>query len=225
MVLFDWNGTIVVDADHARAALNVVLGRRGLPLLGEAEFSTRFRLPFSELLERLGIDLADRPDTEEEWNAELAGVRTRLRPGATDCLGALADQGAWLGVLSASSAAAVRFDQRSLGVPPVFHVIDASVTDKYGALLRHRPTRTRAYYVGDSADDMRCASAADYVAVGLTTDAHDGEMRMLRSAGAAHVISSLDELVQILAVAPAESVVVEPAVEPAAPAFPSVAQV
>ena len=198
MVLFDWNGTIVVDADHARAALNLVLGRRGLPALGETEFSMRFRLPFSELLGRLGIDAGDRHEAEEEWNAELATMRTRLRQGATECLGSLADHGAWLGVLSASSASAVRFDQRSLAVPPVFHVVDASVDDKFEALLRHRPTRTRAYYVGDSADDMRCASAADYVAIGVSSETADEAMRVLRAAGAAHVISSLDELVGIV---------------------------
>jgi len=204
MVLFDWNGTIVVDADHARAALNLVLGRRGLPVLGETEFSIRFRLPFSELLGRLGIDAADRHDAEEEWNAELATMRTRLRPGAAECLGSLAEHGAWLGVLSASSASAVRFDQRSLAVPPVFHVVDASVDDKFEALLRHRPTRTRAYYVGDSADDMRCASAADYIAIGVSAETApsaetaDEAMRVLRAAGAAHVISSLEELVGLM---------------------------
>lgn len=200
MVLFDWNGTIVVDADHARAALNLVLGRRGLPAFGEAEFSMRFRLPFSELLGRLGIEADDRPAAEEEWNTELSTMRTRLCPGAPECLVSLAQDGAWLGVLSASSAAAVRFDQRSLAVPPVFHMVDASIDDKFEALLRHRPTRTRAYYVGDSADDMRCASAADYIAVGVSPGFADESARLLRAAGAAHVISSLDELVGLIQV-------------------------
>ncbi len=204
MVLFDWNGTIVLDADHARAALNLVLARRSLPVLGEAEFSRRFRLPFAELLARLGLDASQHAGAEEEWNAALAQMRTRLGPGAAECLGALSEHGAWLGVLSAASAAAVRFDQRSLAVPPVFNTVDASIVDKFDALLRHRPTRTRAFYVGDSADDMRCASAADYIPVGvvgdgfLSSETEDGSRddieRMLRVAGAAHVISSLDQL-------------------------------
>ena len=34
MLLFDWNGAIVVDSDRAHAALNAVLARRGLRTLG-----------------------------------------------------------------------------------------------------------------------------------------------------------------------------------------------
>jgi phosphoglycolate phosphatase len=202
MVVFAWNGTIVVDADRARAALNLVLGRRGLPLLGEAEFAARFRLPLAELFERLGLDEADGHTAEQEWAAELAEVRAHLRDGAVECLGALRGGGAWLGVMSSASPAAVRFDQRSLSVPAVWNSIDASVSDTYSMLLRHRPTRPVAYFVGDAPDDIRSASAAGYTPVGVAgavvPDAHP-DCDALRSAGATHVIRSLDELIAIVA--------------------------
>ncbi len=197
MVLFDWNGTVVLDADRARAALNVVLARRGLPTLGEAEFSLRFRLPLAQLFGRLGLPEADHAAAEEEWNTELAATQTRLREGAAECLTTLARAGAWLGVVSAASAAAVRFDQRALAVPAVWNCVDASVGDKLELLLRHRPQRPIAFYVGDSADDLRCASAAGYTAVGVA-DA-DSSPGALRAAGAAHVIERLDELLAIVA--------------------------
>lgn len=197
MVLFDWNGTVVVDADRARAALNAVLARRGLPVLGEAEFSVRFRLPLGQLFGRLGLPAGDHAAAEEEWNVEMADTHARLRDGAAECLSTLSRAGAWLGVVSAASAAAVRFDQRALAVPAVWNSVDASVGDKFEMLLRHRPQRSYAFYVGDSADDMRCASAAGYTAVGVT-DAYCSP-DVLRAAGAAHVIGTLDELLAIVA--------------------------
>lgn len=201
MVMFAWNGTIVVDADRARAALNLVLARRGRPWLGEAEFAVRFRLPLAELFERLGLDEGDRAGAEAEWMAELAEVRAHLREGAVECLGALRGGGAWLGVVSGSSPAAVRFDQRSLAVPPVWNSIDAAVSDTYEMLLRHRPIRPLAFFVGDSPHDIRSASAAGYTPVGVAAPVPDEhpDCEALRSAGAAHVIRSLDELLAIVA--------------------------
>jgi phosphoglycolate phosphatase len=197
MVLFDWNGTVVVDADRAMAALNAVLARRGLPMLGEAEFSVRFRLPLSELFGRLGVAAVELPAAEHEWSEALETSRAHLREGAADCLAELDRAGAWLGVVSAASPAAVRFDQRSLAVPSVWKSVDAAVSDKYPLLVRHRAIRPVAYFVGDSADDMRCASAAGYTPVGVT-DAHI-DPKTLRSAGAVHVIGSLGELLAIVA--------------------------
>lgn len=197
MVLFDWNGAVVIDADRARAAVNTVLVRRGLPPLGETEFSVRFRLPLSELFEQLGVAPEDRDDAEREWSEALAGTRAHLRDGAADALTALAASGAWLGVVSAASAAAVRFDQRALAVPAVWNSVDVAVPDKFELLLRHRPLRANAYFVGDSTADLRCASAAGYTAIGVT-DAVACDPRTLRAAGAVHVIASLDELLPLV---------------------------
>ncbi|MBF4571649.1 HAD family hydrolase [Herbiconiux sp. VKM Ac-1786] len=197
MLLFDWNGTIVIDSDHAHAALTTVLARRGLRTLGEAEFALRFRLPLGELLERLGVEPADVPAAEEEWTAALAESRTQLREGAADCLRALAGAGAWLGVVSGASPSAVRFDQRALQVPPVWNSVDTGVGDTLELLLRHRAVRERAFFVGDDPDDLRCASVAGYLPVGVTDAPADAPA--LRAAGALHVIGDLDELPAIVA--------------------------
>ncbi len=196
MLLFDWNGTIVIDSDHARAALTTVLARRGLRTLGEAEFALRFRLPLGELLERLGVEPSDVPAAEQEWTRALAESRTQLRGGAAECLRALAGAGAWLGVVSGASPSAVRFDQRALQVPSVWNSVDTGVADTLELLLRHRAVRDRAFFVGDDPDDLRCASAAGYLPVGVTDAPADAPA--LRAAGALHVIGALDELTGIV---------------------------
>ncbi|MDO9395757.1 MAG: HAD hydrolase-like protein [Herbiconiux sp.] len=196
MVVFDWNGAIVIDADRTRAALNRVLDGRGLPPLGETEFSLRFRLPLGELFGRLGVPVEEHAAAEQEFALASADARSRLREGAGETLTELARHGAWLGVVSAASVSAVRFDQRALAVPAVWNCVDTSVADKYELLVRHRPTRPTAYYVGDACDDLRSASAAGYTAVGVT-DAPD-RSAALRAAGAVHVISALGELLTVL---------------------------
>lgn len=192
MLLFDWNGAIVVDSDRAHAALNVVLARRGLRTLGEAEFARRFRLPMAELLEHLGVAPDCLQAAEEEWTASLAEARSHLRGGAADCLRELAADGAWLGVLSVAPLAAVRFDQRALQVPSVWNTIDAGVGDLLEPMIRHRPARHRAWFVGDEADDLRRASVAGYLPVAVSDAPADDHA--LRAAGAVHVIAALDEL-------------------------------
>ncbi|SDY52628.1 HAD family hydrolase [Herbiconiux ginsengi] len=197
MVLFDWNGTVVLDADRARASLNRVLGTRRLGELAQAEFTERFRLPMAEMFGELGVAEAELSRAEEEWNTAMRQSTTSLRAGSEGCLAALSAGGAWLGVVSAAAAEAVRFDQHSLGVDHVWDSVEAPVADKLSVLQRHRGRRRRAFYVGDTPYDMRCARAAGFVAVGVTGGY--AATSALADAGADHLIVSLEELLPIVA--------------------------
>lgn len=194
MVVFGWTGTIVVDADRMRAALNVVLAARGRPALGEAEFAARFKLPMARVFSDLGV--ADDADAEADWSAELGRTHAHLREGAAETLVDLAAAGCWLGVVSSASAAAIRYDQRSLQVPAVFHSIVPSVSDRYAILMGLRPQRAEALFVGDTTQEMRSASAAGYVALGLAADQDSADA--LRCAGATSILRDLDELIPLV---------------------------
>jgi phosphoglycolate phosphatase len=197
MVLFDWNGTVVLDGDRARDALNAVLGRRGLGLLDEVQFANRFRLPMGEMFEELGVATGALLTAEAEWNAHMASETTRLRAGAVDALDRLAADGAWLGVVSAAALEAVDFDRASLGVPEVWRSVEAPVVDKVAALAAHRHERERAFYVGDTAYDMRSAIEAGYVPIGVAGGY--APVDVLHAAGARHVIEDLGELLALVA--------------------------
>jgi phosphoglycolate phosphatase len=196
MVVFGWNGTIVVDADRMRAALNVVLRGRGMPQVGEAEFAARFKLPMARVFADLGVPDADAAGAEAEWSDELGRTQAHLRDGAADALIDLSSAGCWLGVVSSASAAAIRYDQRTLQVPSVFNSITPSVADRYATLMSLRPQRPEAVFVGDTTDEMRSASAAGFATVGIAADDASGDA--LRHAGAATVVSGLSGLIPLV---------------------------
>lgn len=196
MVLFDWNGTIVLDAERARESLNGVLRVRGIQPLEPDQFAVRFRLPMHEMFRDLGVSEAELEACESEWNVAMAQQTTELRPGAAEALAQLRAAGTWLGVVSAAAAESVEYDQRTLEVPRVWDAVYGATADKLHRLQSERARRVRAFYVGDTEYDIRCAREAGYVAVGVTGGyAHPD---VLLRAGADYLISDLTELVTLV---------------------------
>ncbi|NQX28353.1 HAD family hydrolase [Microbacteriaceae bacterium VKM Ac-2854] len=194
MVLFDWNGTVVLDADRARDALNAVLVARQRPALSHAGFAREFSLPMAAMFDRLGA--GDVFEAEQEWNAHMAARASVARAGAHEALRRLADGGAYLGVVSAAARSSVEYDLDSLGFEVAWAALEAPTTDKLAVLRRYRGERARAVYVGDTAYDMVCARTAGYLAVAVAGGYTPVDA--LRAAGADHVISSLLDLPALL---------------------------
>ncbi|MFE4500904.1 HAD family hydrolase [Rhodococcus sp. NPDC056743] len=197
MVLFDWNGTVVCDADRARDALNDVLASYGAQPVSEDEFPTTFRLPMAEMFEGLGLPPERGPDAESRWNTAMTRRTTTLRPGTRSALLTLAGSGTWLGVVSAASADAVAYDINTLNVPTLWDMVVAPAADKTSVLQSLRHHGNRAFYVGDTAYDMACATEAGYIPIGVR-GGYAGEAT-LRAAGAHTIIDTLDELTAITA--------------------------
>ncbi|SMH28215.1 Phosphoglycolate phosphatase, HAD superfamily [Rathayibacter oskolensis] len=193
-VLFDWNGTVVLDADRARDALNAVLLSRARPELSLAGFSAEFSLPMSAMFGRLGAE--DAVAAEEEWNAHMATRPSVARDGAHEALGALAEGGAFLGIVSAAARVSVEYDLDSLGFAVEWDAVEAPTVDKLAVLQRYRGRRERAVYVGDTAYDVSCARRAGYLAVAVAGGYNPPDV--LRAAGADHVVSDLRELLPLL---------------------------
>ncbi|WP_432981461.1 HAD family hydrolase [Dactylosporangium sp. CA-233914] len=196
LVLFDWNGTIVLDRDRARTALNEVLAARSLAVLTADDFSSRFQLPIATMFAELGVTPNGLADAEADWNLAMARTAAPARAGATETLQTLADGAAALGVVSAASAAAVAADLERLGLTGRFHSIDAPAVDKTTALRLRRGQTPRAWYVGDTTYDIRSALAVGYRPVGVAGGY--ATVAALRAAGAAIIIDDLRELLPLI---------------------------
>lgn len=195
-ILFDWNGTIVLDADRARLALNSVLAARALPQLDADQFGERFRLPMRELFRELDVTEPQLAAAESEWNRGMLGGDTAGRPGLADNLLELRRRGARLGIISAASTDTITADLDRLGLPDVWDCVRGGVTDKVEVLREERGGRSRAVYVGDTVYDMISAATAGYRPVGVS-DGYTATVQ-LRLAGAEAIIAEVHELDALL---------------------------
>jgi phosphoglycolate phosphatase len=195
IVVFDWNGTVVLDRDRARHALNATLGERGLPQVPAAEFGTAFRLPMATMFADLGVAPTQAAAAEAEWNRHVQDTPTTLRDGTREGLARLAGAGVRLGVVSAAAAESVRRDCLELDVPDVWSVFQAPAVDKT-AVLAGLSTDGGAWYVGDTVYDMECAVAAGFVPVGVAGGYAAPEA--LRAAGAEHLVEDVREIASLV---------------------------
>jgi phosphoglycolate phosphatase-like HAD superfamily hydrolase len=167
-VVFDWNGTLVDDADRALAATNHVLAGFGLDPLDAAAFGARFKLPMRRFFTELGIPDHEQSAALAAWNRRLMQGATSLQPGAAELLARLRALGIPAGVVSAAAEAAVRADAAALGVAPLLAFVAGSVADKPAALAEIAGrVPGRMIYVGDTEYDMEAARAAGAIALGL----------------------------------------------------------
>lgn len=199
-ILFDWNGTIVLDAERARGSLNDVLDRRSLRRLDPKQFGDRFRLPMKELFRELDIAEPELADAEREWNVGILDGEPAGRLGLIDALVELDREGARLGVISAASVDTIKADQERLGLPYLWACLRGGATDKVRVLREERGGRAHAIYVGDTAYDMTSAREAGYRAVGVAEGYTSP--RVLRRAGAEAIITDVRELAVLLEITP-----------------------
>lgn len=195
-VLFDWNGTIVLDAERARLALNAVLDSRGLASVSPDDFGFRFRLPMRELFVDLGVSEPELVAAEAEWNDGMLGDTAIARDGVADALIALKLGGARTGVVSAAAEASIRADLDYLGLGSPWDLVSGGVSDKTAELVEQRGNRGNAIYVGDTVYDIQCAVAANYRAVGVSGGYTSPER--LVEAGAEWIIEDLTDLIPIV---------------------------
>jgi phosphoglycolate phosphatase len=104
-IVWDWNGTLLDDAEACVAALNPMLSQRGLPGTDVGEYRDVFNFPVKEYYRTLGFDFSrdDWDGVSREYHALYAvtSAKARLRDGALEGLGRLKARGVPMSVLSA----------------------------------------------------------------------------------------------------------------------------
>ena len=195
-VAFDWNGTLVDDAERARAAVGIVLDRRGLPVLTRDRFHEGFCLPLRTWFTQLGVLEGDVDRSIQEWNEEMGARPAALADGAREAFAAMSAAGIHLGVVSAASLEALTRDLARpalSGFAEQLAFIEGGADPKREAFARLSAKRPRSFvYVGDTEYDMIEARAAGVRAIGYAGGYRPADA--LAAAGADRIIGRLSEL-------------------------------
>lgn len=105
-IVWDWNGTLLSDIDHAVRTVNVLLEKRRLPLLTMSSYKEKFHFPIRSYYTVLGFDLKNESfETlcDEFVDLFMSGVfDCPLVSGATDLLAKIKHHGKKQSILSAS---------------------------------------------------------------------------------------------------------------------------
>jgi phosphoglycolate phosphatase len=105
IVFWDWNGTLLNDVHTCIDAMNIVLGRRNMPLLNLETYRQIFTFPVINYYEKLGFDFSVDPfhRLAEEYLLEYDALaqNATIYPGALETLVHLHSKGYSQTILSA----------------------------------------------------------------------------------------------------------------------------
>jgi phosphoglycolate phosphatase-like HAD superfamily hydrolase len=197
-VLFDWNGTLLDDAEQALRAADAALSSIGLRTLDSVSgLRATFRLPLHDWFADLGVAEEDLDDAVARWNGEMARQESRAREGARGLLHVLARRGIHVGVISAAATDAVSAQASHLGLASLLTHIDGGVVSKKDAIASRikQIGAGHVLYVGDTEYDMTEALAASAVPVAITGGYRSVEQ--LVAAGAVHVCPTLPSIADL----------------------------
>lgn len=104
-IVWDWNGTLLDDVDIVIDAMNILLKKRGLPLLDIENYRDKFTFPVKQYYEKLGFDFIKEPFEElaREYISEIGSDRYKykLYDKAENILNAIKRKGIDQSILSA----------------------------------------------------------------------------------------------------------------------------
>ena len=188
LIAWDFNGTLVDDAEVGMSATNILLARRGLPVIpSREEYYRLFGFPIRDYYERLGFDFRKESydNIANEWIPEYRRLEREapLRTGALDLLTAFWAHKIPQAVLSASETGILREQLDHLQILHFFWKIygrgdyhGSEKTELALSLAREYPT-ARVLLIGDTDHDAACAKAAGFDCV-LMAGGHQNTERL-----------------------------------------------
>lgn len=170
-VIWDWNGTLLADLDHAVAVVNQLLKEENLATTNVDHYKKIFGFPVIDYYKKLGFDTSPKKFSElcDRFNELFhAGLhQCQVWPGMTELLSEIKDSGKTQSLLSASEHT---FLLQSVNQFKVSHLFDnvVGIADKlagskveYGRkLMATVPIHARdTILIGDTDHDLEVAEA------------------------------------------------------------------
>jgi phosphoglycolate phosphatase-like HAD superfamily hydrolase len=215
LAVFDWNGTLIDDAEACLIATNAVLAQAGVPSISLERYLNTLDFPIIHLYSRNGITVDDYLANFQEYGLvwtdtyEEASKTSPLRRGTTDLLSWLQDQGVILMILSNYTQYELEAQISERHVFQYFKHISGNVdfnkqdhtrTTKSGRLkaimdeFGYRPEE--AFIVGDSMEEPEVAKELGLTCFSVTWGSVSAE-RLCKSP-THHMVEELAEIKEIL---------------------------
>lgn len=189
-IVWDFNGTLIDDVSLGISATNILLARRGLPVIDREIYYREFGFPVKDYYTRIGFDFEKESyeDIAPEWVVEYRKLEKNapLRRGVRELIEAFAARGILQTVLSATEQSMLREQLSALGILSCFAEAvgreDVHATDKVALACHFAKTRRHksVLLIGDTDHDAACASAAGFDCA-LVCGGHQPKERLVRT--------------------------------------------
>lgn len=170
-VIWDWNGTLLNDVDHAVKVVCRILEEESLPSIDVQQYKSVFRFPVIEYYRHLGFDTSPKKfaDLCERFNQYFyEELHTcALWPGARETLAQIHKSGKTQSLLSASEHNMLQSSVRQFDVDSYFHHV-FGIADKMAAskvsrghelIEQVRSPLSKTVLIGDTDHDLEVGKA------------------------------------------------------------------
>lgn len=206
-IIWDWNGTLLDDAEICLEAINLMLKKRTLPELSMSRYREVFTFPVIDYYRKVGFDF-----TKEEWDPvamEFINLYLKalpacsLTPFATEVLEKFRQKGYRQAIISAMEHEALLKSVKDLGIYDYFEFI-GGIGNHYGGgkieNARNYFTRSginpeMATLIGDTLHDSEVASELHCKCI-LVATGHQSLSRLAKTG--LPVITDLSEISSLL---------------------------
>ena len=200
-VIWDWNGTLLDDADLSISVVNEILRRRQLRELNRQRYADTFDFPVREYYVRLGIPADEFPVEGGRFIAEYDRrvEEAPLREGALELLRDLGARGIECSVLSAARTESIEAVLESRQLRELFSEVvgldnqyaEGKVAAGRAWLERRGLDVSSAVMVGDTTHDYEVAAAIGVRCI-LLESGHQCRAKLLSTG--CEVLSQLSDL-------------------------------
>ena len=207
-IIWDFNGTLFDDVQIGMDSLNVLLERRGLPVVRDRDaYKAGFMFPIIEGYRRLGFDFDKESygDVAEEWVNEYRSREdsSGLADGVKEALEHFKSLGMKQIIISASEIGMLRCQLDKLGITSYFEEI-VGVDDIHGAGKKEIALRWRKkhpydklLFIGDTDHDHQVATAMGAECV-LVSAGHQSFERLAKLTPIFAVLERSRELIDLI---------------------------